>query len=178
MIYKVYTYIDRQINRQIDRQIDRYRYIYMCVCVSVCVSVCVPRVKKSYLEKIQLLFINYFTTCVLPLVVIHLCSSIICRTYAFPKVQLNLISPFHTGLIFSRNDAGVGTIPRLLLSLNLPLAFKNEDSQDFLSSFKHSCHIGRCFLLLLCVMTNNTKLFQSTWEYLTVKTQIILKSVN
>ena len=86
---------------------------------------CIPRVKKSYLEK---LFINYFTTCALPLVFIHLCNSIIYRTYVFPKVQLNLTSPSPTALIFSMNDTGVGTIPKLPSSLNLPLAFKNEDA--------------------------------------------------
>ena len=99
----------------------------MCACVRVCVL----RVKKSYLENTY-----YFTTCALPFIVIYLCNFIICRMYAFPKVQLNFISPSQTGLIFSTNDTGAGTISRLPLSLNLPLSLKNEDSSDFLSSFK------------------------------------------
>ena len=145
----IYIYIYIYINYIIYVYIYVYIYIYIYItCVRACVCVCVRRVKKPYLdlENIQLLFINYFATCALPLVVIHLCNSIICRRYAFPKVPLNLISPSHTGLIFSRNDTGVDTIHRLPLSLNLPLAFKYEDSQDFLSSFQQSLHIGRCFL--------------------------------
>ena len=69
----------------------------MCVGVYVCVCVCVCSEGKTF---------SYYLSIIFQLVVIDLCNSIICRTYAFPKVKLNLISPSHKGLNFSSNDTG------------------------------------------------------------------------
>ena len=100
----------------------------MCVCLCVCV--CSESKKIIFGEHLAIIYQLFYNLCIATRhhSFLQFYNSIICRTYPFPKVQLNLISPSHTGLIFSRNDTGVGTIPRLPLSLNLPLAFKNEDS--------------------------------------------------
>ena len=106
-----------------------YIYIYIYVCVYMYILVTYSKVKKSIFGE--------HLSMILQLVHCHSLSftfvsnSMICRTYAFPKVQLNLISPsrYYIPVQFFQGVLQLQcTIPRLPLSVNLSLVFEPEDS--------------------------------------------------
>ena len=103
--------------------------IYIYVCVYMYILVTYSKVKKSIFGE--------HLSMILQLVHCHSLSftfvsnSMICRTYAFPKVQLNLISPsrYYIRVQFFQGVLQLQcTIPRLPLSVNLSLVFEPEDS--------------------------------------------------